>query len=326
MMARPAPKAGPALQPPRARRAIRRLAGVRRVPRSQCHRERPRRSCHGPRRSCRRRKLVRKQAQTSSSTFSRHGAEAPAVPLALWKWPASALPAETVGSACRAISTTRSNVVRGFELRFDRRMCVTRLVLVVLLVAVPAIASAHNARDPVAMRAARSLGLVGDSADGRFSFEVDESAGEEHPRIVVRERGRKAAIAQIDPAPGGATRNLTVRFVAGNNLLATWSCGTSCEVGGLHRPRGQSLASFSARILDLSPARNFAVIFDGTAGMPFPGGSVDLLDMRTGRLVSTSKQPDIWNVCNVVWEPKRVTLLPCDARTQAIRLFVPPPT
>jgi len=174
-----------------------------------------------------------------------------------------------------------------------------RSLVVVVVVAAEAIASAQS---------------------HRFTFEVDQSAGKEHPHIVVRERGK--TIARIDPAPGGSTKNMEVQFVAGDNLLATWSCGTSCEVGVLHSPRGRELASFSAKVLDLSPARTFAVVFDGTAGEPFGGGRLDLLDMRTGRIISSSEQNEIWNVCDVRWERNRITLLPCDSRTQPIRLRI----
>src|SRR4051812_16342189 len=43
---------------------------------------------------------------------------------------------------------------------------------------------------------------AGRSVEGKYSFHLDTSAGEEKSRIVVRQRGVKRPIARIDPNPG----------------------------------------------------------------------------------------------------------------------------
>jgi len=159
---------------------------------------------------------------------------------------------------------------------------------------------------------------AGRSQDGMYSFQLDASTGEEQVRIVVRQRARKQPLARIDPNPGGGTRNLVVRFVGEHNLLVSWSCGTYCAPSVLFSPTGQEIASFG--IHALSPNAAFAVSFNAFSD-PFGNGDdeVSVIDLHTGTM-TTSKHAGAWNTCKARWQRKRVTLLPCDSRTQPVLL------
>jgi len=159
---------------------------------------------------------------------------------------------------------------------------------------------------------------AGRSQDGMYSFRLDASAGEEQVRIVVRQRGREQPLARINPNRGGATRNIVVRFVGEHNLLASWSCGTYCALAALFSPTGQKIASFG--IHELSPNAALAVSYNAFSD-PFGSGDdeVSVIDLRTGTM-SASKHAGAWNTCKARWQRERVTLLPCDARTQPVLL------
>jgi hypothetical protein len=159
------------------------------------------------------------------------------------------------------------------------------------------------------------------SPDGRYVFTLDTSSGEGKARILVRQRRAARTIARIDPNPGGRTRNLVVRFVAADNLLASWGCGTYCEETVLFTPRGRRLASFGAH--HVSADGSFAVSFSAFEGPGVASEAVDIFDLRTGRKRSTSKQAGAWNTCGARWLRTQVTLTPCDARTRPIVVALP---
>ncbi len=87
--------------------------------------------------------------------------------------------------------------------------------------------------------------------------------------------------------PGGRAHNLVVRFVGGDNLLASWGCGTYCEVTVLFSPKGKSLASFGAH--EVSPNGAFAVAFDAFDAPGHVTDRADVIDMHTGNRVSSSE-------------------------------------
>jgi hypothetical protein len=163
---------------------------------------------------------------------------------------------------------------------------------------------------------------AGRSPDGAYSFRLDISPREEVSRIVVWRRGVKRPIARIDPNPGGQAHNLSVRFVGGDNLLASWGCGTYCEVTVLFNPRGTKLASFGAH--EVSPTGGLAVSFEAFDVPGCVSDSADVIDLRTGQKLRHSGKPGIWNTCGARWERRQVTLMPCDARTRPVVLPLPP--
>jgi len=113
--------------------------------------------------------------------------------------------------------------------------------------------------------------------EGRFT---------ETTRIVVRQRSR--LLARIDPNPGGGVGagSFSVGFTAGNNVLATWSCGTYCTVAVLFTSNGRQLASFG--IHEGSPSRELAVAFPAfdASGLC---DVVEVIDLRTGRAVQLTE-------------------------------------
>ncbi|MGH7285499.1 MAG: hypothetical protein ACRELY_28595 [Polyangiaceae bacterium] len=159
------------------------------------------------------------------------------------------------------------------------------------------------------------------SPGARFSAEVTPSGHATDAKIVVHRRGVRAPIARIDPNPGGRTRNLEVRFVTRDRVLASWSCGAPCDVATLFTVTGTQLAVVAnAERFEVSPDARVAVVFDETIGKPFAGGRVRVVDLATGATTVAVGAPDVWNVCDVRWQAHGVTLLPCDAKTRNIRL------
>ena len=89
----------------------------------------------------------------------------------------------------------------------------------------------------------------GRSKDGEYSFQL-EGPGEKI--LIVRQRRVKRPLAHIDLS---RSRDPVVRFVGGHNLLASWGCGTYCEVTLLYSPRGRKLAPFGRGAHEVSPGR-----------------------------------------------------------------------
>jgi hypothetical protein len=159
------------------------------------------------------------------------------------------------------------------------------------------------------------------SPDGKYSFQV---VGDDRKKqfVLVRQRGVKRPIARIDLSQA---HNLVVRFVGGHNLLAAWSAGTYCDGADLYSPRGEKLASFGLGGNEVSPDGTLAVNF---AAFDEPGripDVADVIDLRSGKKLVSSKQAGIWNTCGARWENRRVTLVPCDAQTQPVVLALPSP-
>ena len=164
-------------------------------------------------------------------------------------------------------------------------------------------------------------GSAARSPDGKYSFQVVGDDREEQ-FAVVRQRGVKRPIARIDLSQA---HNLEVRFVGGHNLLAAWSAGTYCGVAVLYSPRGEKLASLDFGGNEVSPDGTLAVSF---AAFNKPGrvpDAADVIDLRSGKKLVSSKQAGIWNTCGARWENRRVTLVPCDALTQPVVLALPSP-
>ncbi len=135
------------------------------------------------------------------------------------------------------------------------------------------ISSPRNARAELPLR----QGDLTVEVEGRFT---------ETTRIVVRQRSR--LLARIDPNPGGGVGagSFSVGFTAGNNVLATWSCGTYCTVAVLFTSNGRQLASFG--IHEGSPSRELAVAFPAfdASGLC---DVVEVIDLRTGRAVQLTE-------------------------------------
>jgi len=135
------------------------------------------------------------------------------------------------------------------------------------------ISSPRNARAELPLR----QGDLTVEVEGRFT---------ETTRIVVRQRSR--LLSRIDPNPGGGVGagSFSVGFTAGNNVLATWSCGTYCTVAVLFTSNGRQLASFG--IHEGSPSRELAVAFPAfdASGLC---DVVEVIDLRTGRAVQLTE-------------------------------------
>lgn len=154
------------------------------------------------------------------------------------------------------------------------------------------------------------------SPSGHYRLEVDRDysgAASTALRVVDLRTGHVTA---IDPNPGGiAPPNMRARFTAGDNVLASWGCGTYCTVAVLFSPSGAQIASFGA--YDVSPDGARAITFDPFDSPSFADGEVQIVDLRTGAIVQTESNVPEWNVCSVRWAPGHATLVACDTRTRA---------
>ncbi len=160
---------------------------------------------------------------------------------------------------------------------------------------------------------------AGRSPDGKYSFQL-VGDDEKEQFALVRQRGVRRPIARIDLS---RTHNLVVRFVGSHNLLASWGCGTYCEVTILYSPRGQQLAQFGLGTHEVSSKGTFAINFNAFSKPGYVADAAEVIDLRTGKKLVSSKQSGIWNTCGARWEYERVTLTPCDTRTQPVILALP---
>lgn len=107
------------------------------------------------------------------------------------------------------------------------------------------------------------------SPDGRFRFEISDDT------VLVWRAARRKPLARLT---GG--RNVEARFVAGDNLLVTSSCGAPCEVAGLFTPEGRQLASLS--LPEVSADGRFALDRD-VLDLKTGETAVSVVDLRTGK-------------------------------------------
>ena len=205
------------------------------------------------------------------------------------------------------------------------------LMLWVLVQPAVSASESSSGHERLERRKARlALGLMGSSPNGDYSFEVDDFAGGEDNLIVVRQRGVRTSIALIEM---GRVHNLSVRFVGGDNLLASSSCGSPCELTTLFRPTGEKLASFGLH--DVSPDGAFAVVyplFDFPIGVDVAADAA-VIDLRTGKVVSSAPRHDRSEACDDGpsslpfavrrWERQQVVLVSCARNTVTIDLRLP---
>jgi hypothetical protein len=153
------------------------------------------------------------------------------------------------------------------------------------------------------------------SPSGTYAVEVDERDGLVF--IVVRNLVVPGSIVAIDPNPGGSlSPSFAVRFTAGDNVLASWGCGTYCVSSVLFNAAGKELASLG--IHDVSPTGELAVSYTAI-DEPIPG-DIKIVNLRTGKIIRRTSNKSVWNTCKVRWSSKRVVLEPCDRRTRPVEL------
>ncbi|UJR83521.1 hypothetical protein [Sandaracinus amylolyticus] len=152
------------------------------------------------------------------------------------------------------------------------------------------------------------------SPSGAFRLDlapVTDAEGDDLRVLVRRDDG--ALVAAIEPNPGGnvPATSFRARFVAGDNLLLSWGCGTYCASAVLVRADGHRIADLGH--VDVSPSGELALVYS-----PFDSavsGVVEVIALRTGEIVSSRESEDAWNTCAVRWDATRVRLLRCDTRT-----------
>lgn len=85
--------------------------------------------------------------------------------------------------------------------------------------------------------------------------------------------------------------NPEARFVAGDNLLVTWSCGSPCENAALITPEGTSLASLSFPVV--SADGRFALDLD-VLNLEPGDVTVSVVDLRSGRRSPAKRYPGLF--------------------------------
>lgn len=109
------------------------------------------------------------------------------------------------------------------------------------------------------------------SSDGAFRFVLDDTQ-----LSVWRGQNRRVGHARFN------VKNAEGRFVAGNNILVTGSCGSPCEVGTLFTTTGRALVSVMNPFV--SSDGRYALeldVQDLTSGDTL----VTIVDLKTGRAV-----------------------------------------
>jgi hypothetical protein len=147
-------------------------------------------------------------------------------------------------------------------------MTTLTLCLFGLAGAPPARAPAHAA-EPV-------FATEGRSADGKYRFAVDDG------QVSVWRRAGTKRVGHVT----FDMKNAEGRFVTGNNILVTSSCGSPCWVGTLFTPTGSMLTSMMYPMS--SSDGRYALDLDVLNLSP--GDTVvTVVDLKTGRKVGEPK-------------------------------------
>lgn len=157
---------------------------------------------------------------------------------------------------------------------------------------------------PLAARAQTSM--RGNTHDAQVSLSF-EAATPTVVRIVDRASGASARFE----VPSGRTP--AVRFVADDNVVISWGCGTECENTVLLRPDGTTIAVFDH--LEISPDGTFAASF--TPGSALRSRHLEIVSMRTGQPLVSRSDVDAWNTCRVTWSAERAFFQRCSSESSS---------
>ena len=124
------------------------------------------------------------------------------------------------------------------------------------------------------------------SQDGRFRFTISEH--HDDVMVLVHAAGPKGHVVGRLAIHG---HNLEARFVAEDNLLITWSCGSPCENAVLLTPQGTSLASLTFPAV--SADGRFALDVD-VLNLDPGDVTVSVVDLRSGKRSRAERYPALF--------------------------------
>ncbi len=134
---------------------------------------------------------------------------------------------------------------------------------------------------------------------------------------IVEIVDRQSRLAARFEVPSGRTPS--VRFVAGDNVVVSWGCGTECENTVLLRPDGTTIEVFDH--LEMSPDGEIGAAY--TPGTALQSRRLALVSLRTGRVLVDRADVDVWNTCRVTWNAERVFFQRCSRDTDSFGLPLP---
>jgi hypothetical protein len=115
------------------------------------------------------------------------------------------------------------------------------------------------------------------SFDGAVEYSLDQTSHGHVLRLWRPDSDVDSVAVDLTGA-----NNPRARFVAGDNVLVTWGCGSPCELGAVVSPQGRSLAVLSFPLVSQSGAFAFDVdLVDLETG----DADVGVVDLRTGKRV-----------------------------------------
>lgn len=142
------------------------------------------------------------------------------------------------------------------------------------------------------------------SHDGRFRFTISEHG--DNAVVLVRAAGPKGPVVGRLSIHGN---NPEARFVAGDNLLVTWSCGSPCENAALITPQGTSLASLTFPVV--SADGRFALDLD-VLNLDPGDVTVSAVDLRSGKRTPAEHYPGLFQCTESTASATEVVFSGCD--------------
>jgi hypothetical protein len=146
------------------------------------------------------------------------------------------------------------------------------------------------------------------SPDGQYSaipFELnDERLG--ITRHILLKNTKQMRSILIDPNPGGiVSASVQMQFVANDNLIVSWGCGTFCQMASLFSLDGNLLTKLYMHSVspNLRTAATFAFINKDK--------NIRLIDLRTGKTLLSQQVGRHWHACSAKWTAFHVELKSC---------------
>ena len=129
-----------------------------------------------------------------------------------------------------------------------------------------------------------------------YSIQVDKPNTGSTVSVIIKNIHLDQSIT-IDPNPSGRVNpSHSLKFVAGDNLIVSWGCGTHCQSALLYSPQGELLTHLG--IHSLSQNQEFAVTFASTSD----DHNIRLVDLRSGQTLQAYPISDKWrSACSAEW-------------------------
>lgn len=157
------------------------------------------------------------------------------------------------------------------------------------------------------------------SPNGRYlaiPFQLEDQRFGTTRHVLLKDTWKMRSIS-INPNPDGVVSpSIQIKFVANDNFIISWGCGTYCQSAPLFSPEGNLLTKLGMH--SVSPNLELAATLSLIAG----DNNVHLIDLSTGKKLVSQYVCRRWSACSAKWTSADVELKSCNEDMQPNHLVL----